>query len=183
MITSNGQLHKIQRMWKLRKRIYYRMLDTDAGLTLGTALLVGIGAGFGAVIFRRLIESIHQFSFSDVPSFLGLDFPLHLLLMPALGGLVVGPLVYYYAREAKGHGVPEVMEALELRGGIIRPRVVLIKALASSVCIWGKGSSKAGQVSDIAVTVISALALATALPFLAPNILEYYGHPLPFAIA
>ena len=69
-----------------------------------------------------------------------LDFPLHLILMPALGGLIVGPLVYYFAREAKGHGVPEVMEALELRGGVIRPRVVLVKALASSVCIGTGGS-------------------------------------------
>ena len=164
-MTSNGQLHKIQRMWKLRKKIYYRMLDTDAALTLGTALLVGIGAGFGAVIFRRLIESIHQFSFSDVPSFLGLDFPLHLLLMPALGGLVVGPLVYYYAREAKGHGVPEVMEALELRGGIIRPRVVLIKALASSVCIGTGGSvGREGPIAQIGSAIGSVVGQVLKLP-------------------
>ena len=88
MTNNPGIIPKIQRTWKLRKRLYHRMLDTDAALTLGTALLVGVGAGFGAVIFRRLIESIHDFSFSSVPSWFGLDFPLHLILMPALGCLL-----------------------------------------------------------------------------------------------
>ena len=54
-------------------------------------------------------------------------------LAPALGGLAVGPLVYFFAREAKGHGVPEVMEAIALRGGAIRARVVAIKTLASAI--------------------------------------------------
>jgi CIC family chloride channel protein len=51
-----------------------------------------------------------------------------------------GSLVYRFAREAKGHGVPEVMEAVALKGGRIRPVVVLIKALASSICIGSGGS-------------------------------------------
>ena len=141
------------------------MLDTDAALTLGTALLVGVGAGFGAVIFRRLIESIHDFSFSSVPSWFGLDFPLHLILMPALGGLIVGPLVYYFAREAKGHGVPEVMEALELRGGVIRPRVVLVKALASSVCIGTGGSvGREGPIAQIGSAIGSVVGQFLKLP-------------------
>jgi len=69
---------------------------------------------------------------------------------PALGGAIVGPLVYYFAREAKGHGVPEVMEALELRGGKIRPRVVVVKSLASSVCIASGGSvGREGPIAQI----------------------------------
>ena len=63
-----------------------------------------------------------------------------LLVVPAVGGLVVGPLVYFFAREAEGHGVPEVMEAVALHGGRIRPRVALVKALASGVCIGTGGS-------------------------------------------
>ena len=47
-------------------------------------------------------------------------------LAVALGGLVVGPLIYFFAREARGHGVPEVMAAVALRGGVIRRRVVAI---------------------------------------------------------
>jgi CIC family chloride channel protein len=52
----------------------------------------------------------------------------------------VGLLIFYFAREAKGHGVPDVMEAVALRGGRIRPRVAVVKALASSVCIGTGGS-------------------------------------------
>ncbi len=136
--------------WKNHREFYSKLLDVDSALTLGTAMLVGIGAGFGAVLFRRLIDAIHHFSFFGLPALLSGITPLHLVLVPAVGGAVVGPLVYFYAREAKGHGVPEVMESLELRAGIIRPRVVLIKALASSVCIGTGGSvGREGPIAQI----------------------------------
>ncbi|MCD6299956.1 MAG: chloride channel protein, partial [Dehalococcoidales bacterium] len=62
------------------------------------------------------------------------------ILLPAIGGLIVGLLIYFGAREAKGHGVPEVMEAVSVHGGRIRPRVAIVKSLASSVCIGSGGS-------------------------------------------
>ncbi|HCB32628.1 MAG TPA: hypothetical protein DEP39_05600, partial [Deltaproteobacteria bacterium] len=113
----------------------WRMLDADSSVMLVTSLIVGIGSGLGAVLFRRLIEWFQSLAYRDISGLLTEWYPLHLILIPALGGAIVGPLVYYFAREAKGHGVPEVMEALELRGGKIRPRVVIVKSLASSVCI------------------------------------------------
>ena len=117
---------------------------------LVTSLIVGIGAGLGAVLFRRLIDWIHNFAYSDIAGIFAEWYPLHLIIIPALGGAIVGPLVYYFAREAKGHGVPEVMEALELRGGKIRPRVVVVKALASSVCIASGGSvGREGPIAQI----------------------------------
>ena len=75
MTNNPGIIPKIQRTWKLRKRLYHRMLDTDAALTLGTALLVGVGAGFGAVIFRRLIESIHDFFLQQCSILVRVGFP------------------------------------------------------------------------------------------------------------
>ncbi len=90
-----------------------------------TALLVGVGAGLGAVLFRRLITFFQKLFYVDLASLLEAIHPYHLLVIPALGGLIFGPLIYKYAREAKGHGVPEVMEAVALRGGRIRPRVAL----------------------------------------------------------
>jgi CIC family chloride channel protein len=76
--------------------------------------------------------------------------PFHLLIIPALGGAIVGPLVYRFAREARGHGVPEVMEAVVLRGGRIRPRVVVVKALASAICIGTGGSvGREGPIAQI----------------------------------
>ena len=63
---------------------------------------------------------------------------------------MVGVLIYKYAQEAKGHGVPEVMEAVALRGGRIRPRVAVVKALASSVCIGTGGSvGREGPIAQI----------------------------------
>ena len=58
-----------------------------------------------------------------------------LMLVPAAGGLVVGPLVHFFAREAKGHGVPEVMDAVANQRGRIRPRVAAVKTLASAISI------------------------------------------------
>jgi CIC family chloride channel protein len=62
------------------------------------------------------------------------------VLTPVIAGLVYGPLVYRFAREARGHGVPEVMLAVARSGGRIRPRVAVVKALASALCIGGGGS-------------------------------------------
>lgn len=107
---------------------------------MGTALIVGIGTGLGAVIFHRLIGVAEVVFFEWGARGFAFMGDYYILVIPALGGLVGGPLVYYFAREAKGHGVPEVMEAVALRGGRIRPRVAVIKSLASSVCIGSGGS-------------------------------------------
>ena len=128
----------------------WRMLDADSSVMLVTSLIVGICSGLGAVLFRRLIEWFQSLAYRDFSGLLTEWYPLHLILIPALGGAIVGPLVYYFAREAKGHGVPEVMEALELRGGKIRPRVVIVKSLASSVCIASGGSvGREGAIAQI----------------------------------
>lgn len=110
-------------------------------LLMGAALVVGLGTGFGAIGFRWLINGFTTLSFDGGHQVLGFLGPYYLLVIPAIGGLLVGPLIYRFAREAKGHGVPEVMEAVALRGGRIRPIVVVIKALASSICIGTGGSA------------------------------------------
>ena len=115
-----------------------------------TAMIVGVGAGLGAVFFRWLIASMQTLSYDVLGNFLGGIKPYHLLIIPALGGAVYGPLIYRYAREAKGHGVPEVMEAVALRGGRIRPRVAIIKSLASAICIGTGGSvGREGPIAQI----------------------------------
>jgi chloride channel protein, CIC family len=113
---------------------------SDSGITIITALLVGIGAGLGAVLFRKLIDFFQMISYEKLGPALSSISPLHLILIPSIGGLIIGPLIYFFAREAKGHGVPEVMEAVALRGGRIRPQVAIVKALASSICIGTGGS-------------------------------------------
>ena len=127
-----------------------RLLDADSSVMLLTSLIVGIFSGIGAVLFRNLIDWLQNLAYKDIYELIQDYYPLHLILIPAIGGAFVGPLVYYFAREAKGHGVPEVMESLELRGGRIRPRVVVVKSLASSICIASGGSvGREGPIAQI----------------------------------
>ena len=79
------------------------------------AVGVGLAAGFCAVGFRHLIEFIQTLAYGDGAVLLDVLQQLpwsRIVWVPALGGLIVGPVVYFFAREAKGHGVPEVMEAV-----------------------------------------------------------------------
>jgi len=123
-----------------------------------TSLIVGVGAGLGAVFFRWLIRSVQDLSFGGLGAWLEGIKPFHLLVIPAVGGAIFGPLIYFFAREAKGHGVPEVMEAVALRGGRIRPRVAVIKSLASAICIGTGGSvGREGPIAQIGSTLGSTI--------------------------
>jgi CIC family chloride channel protein len=127
-------------------------------ILFSTALGVGLAAGLGAVVFRYLIAAIGWIGFVWVPRITA-DWGLaYVVLVPAVGGLLVGLLVYYFAPEAKGHGVPEVMEAVAIRGGRIRPVVAVIKSLASSICIGSGGSvGREGPIVQIGSAIGSSL--------------------------
>jgi CIC family chloride channel protein len=112
------------------------------------AFIVGVVTGLGAVLFRDLIGFIHnalflgQLSFHyDANQFTPLSpwGPL-IILVPVLGAVAVTFLVSNFAPEAKGHGVPEVMDAIYYKNGIIRPVVAVVKSLASAIAI-GSGSA------------------------------------------
>jgi len=125
------------------------------------AVLVGLAAGFGAIGFRWLITFFQTLAYGSPQNLLeiALSKPWYMkILIPALGGLVVGPLVYFFAREAKGHGVPEVMEAVALKSGIIRKRVVFIKSFASAICIGTGGSvGREGPIVQIGSAIGSSI--------------------------
>src|SRR5271166_2617399 len=119
------------------------------------ALGVGIMTGVGAVALRALIGLIHNMMFNGVfkiaydanvlegPS----RFGNWVILSPVLGGLVVVYLVERFAPEAKGHGVPEVMDAIYYQRGNIRGVVAVIKSLASALSI-GSGASVGREGAD-----------------------------------
>ena len=125
------------------------------------ALIVGIAAGLGAVGFRYLIGFFQHLAFGSTDELLWilLELPWYRYIwVPAVGGLVVGPMIYFFAREAKGHGVPEVMESVALRGGVIRKRVVAIKTLASAISIGVGGSvGREGPIVQIGSAIGSAI--------------------------
>lgn len=122
---------------------------SETNLLILLAVMVGLATSFGAIGFVRLIEFFNElfFGFTDqiLSSAVGFanwgGYRWWLPIIPALGGLLVGPIVYKFASEAKGHGVPEVMNAVARLGGIIRPRVAAAKTLASAICIGSGGSA------------------------------------------
>ncbi len=131
------------------------------------ALLTGAGAGAGAVGFRYLILGFtylftgHR-DYSAVghaanPLLPGLGI-WFVVLAPVLGGLIYGPLMARFAPEARGHGVPEVMLAVNRLGGRIRPQVPVIKSLASALCIGSGGSvGREGPIVQIGSALGSVL--------------------------
>ncbi|MBU0490381.1 MAG: chloride channel protein [Chloroflexi bacterium] len=141
------------------------ILEAEMLILLTLALLIGLGAGVGAVIFRWLINTVTWLSFTVAPDVLSFMGSYYVIIIPAIGGAIVGPLIYFFAREAKGHGVPEVMEAVALRGGRIRPVVVVVKALASSICIGTGGSvGREGPIVQIGAAWGSTLGQVLHMP-------------------
>ena len=147
-------------------RLLTTLRASNTGL-LALSLLVGAGAGGGAILFRWLIQQFTlllsghaDYSIAGhaanphVPG-LGRWF---VLIAPVVAGLVYGPVVHLFAREARGHGVPEVMYAVARRGGRIAPQVAAVKALASALCIGGGGSvGREGPIVQIGSALGSTL--------------------------
>ncbi len=107
---------------------------------MALAIVVGIGAALGTIVFVAMIRFFQRTFFVGGAQALGFLGGAYVIVLPALGGLLVGPLVHFLAPEAKGHGVPEVLAAIATRGGRIRPVVVLAKALGSAITIGSGGS-------------------------------------------
>ena len=135
-----------------------RLRPSETAILIGTAVAVGAGTGLGAVLFIGLIAAVQSLFFdagADGFHFLGIGW---LAAAPLLGGLVAGPIIAFFAKEAKGHGVPEVMQAIALRGGRIRPRVVIAKIAASAFCIGSGGSAgREGPIVQAGAALGSAL--------------------------
>jgi len=89
------------------------------------ATLIGVGAGFGAIIFRWMITFFQNLFFTQGQHTLAFLGSYYIIIIPAIGGVIVGFIVYFFAREAKGHGVPEVMLAVAIGRSRIRPRVAM----------------------------------------------------------
>ena len=122
------------------------------------ATLIGVGAGFGAIIFRWMITFFQNLFFTQGQHTLAFLGSYYVIIIPAIGGVIVGLIVYFFAREAKGHGVPEVMLAVAIGGSRIRPRVAAIKALVSSICIGSGGSvGREGPIVQISSALGSAI--------------------------
>lgn len=137
------------------------------------ALAVGLATGVGAVIFRSMLVGLHNFFFfgdlSLTPTS-GATGPLSplgflIILVPVAGGVAVVWLTRRFAPEAKGGGITDVMDAVYHREGKIRPRVAVVKTIASALSI-GSGATvgREGPIVQIGSAIGSAVAQFSRLP-------------------
>ncbi len=140
---------------------FLRFRATEHTFMIIVAIIIGLLGGLGAVGIQftiKLVQKIFWGEWETTLTYLK-EVPIYVkILAPTIGGLIVGAIVYFFAQEAKGHGVPEVMEAIALRNGVIRPRVVVAKLLASSICIGSGGSTgREGPVIQIGSSIGSSI--------------------------
>jgi chloride channel protein, CIC family len=174
-LTGLGRTRSVRdRTTEAPLRRLHRWLQWSPWGLVALALGIGAGAGCGAVAFRYLILGFTQLftGHRDYSSaghaaygyFHGIGF-WFVVLTPVVGGLIYGPLIHRYAREARGHGVPEVMYAVSERGGRIRPQVAVVKSLASALCIGAGGSvGREGPIVQIGSALGSTLGQWTRMP-------------------
>jgi CIC family chloride channel protein len=130
------------------------------------AVAVGIITGFGAILFRGLIGFIHNLFFLGQFSVV-YDANLYtpaspwgagIILVPVIGGMAVVFLVSTFAPEARGHGVPEVMDAIFYKDGKIRPVVAIVKSLSSAIAIGtGAAVGREGPIIQIGASLGSTI--------------------------
>lgn len=129
---------------------------------IGLAVAVGLVTGVAGAAFIWLLETANEVFFGYGRELLServpFDWKYWIPLVPLVGGLLVALIITVFAPEARGHGVPEVMEAVARRGGIIRGRVAAAKALASAICIGSGGSAgPEGPIVQVGATLGSVI--------------------------
>lgn len=137
------------------------------------SFIVGIIAGFGAVVFRGMIAVVHNFMFlrewgviyhATIHTVAG-PWGWLIIFSPVVGAVVVAWLVQTFAPEAKGHGVPEVMYSIYFQKGFIRPIVAVIKSVASAISIGTGGSiGREGPIIQIGSAFGSTLGRLIKMP-------------------
>ena len=139
------------------------------GRLYGAAILVGVVAGLGAVVFAIACQVVSFVALSAGAGYrpgapageAGLRWlkkhepegplnPWLLLIIPPIGGLVSGLIVFRFAPEAEGHGTDAVIDAYHNKQGYIRPRVPIVKIIASALTIGSGGSGgREGPIAQI----------------------------------
>ena len=145
------------------------------------SILIGLVAGMGAVFFYYLLSIASHHLLGGIghyyppppggeadiftapgvvpPGLLSDPHTWILVLLPAIGGLIAGILIYRYAPEAEGHGTDAVIDAYHQQGGFIRKRVPVIKTVASAITIGTGGSAgREGPIAQIGAGFGSYLA-------------------------
>lgn len=137
------------------------------------AVGVGVITGAVAILFHELIGFIHNLFFLGKISFEydsshfteASPWGALVILVPVIGSFGVTFIVNTFAPEARGHGVPEVMDAIFYKSGMIRPVVAVAKSLASALAIGsGAAVGREGPIIQIGSALGSSLGQVFAMP-------------------
>jgi chloride channel protein, CIC family len=139
-----------------------RLSHSEQVMTLFIAALIGVLAAFGALIFRGMILGTEiifwRTSNLTAEAFKGIPWYWK-MLAPAVGGLLLAPIVVRWASAARGSGVPEVIESAAVHGGMVPRRIVPLKAIAAALCIGSGGSAgREGPIVHIGAAIGSWIA-------------------------
>ena len=135
-----------------------RIRPSEHTAILYMSVAVGLLAGFGNILYRRLIDLVHWLVFESGWDLLGLDegfpFILFLPLLPAAGAALLIPLDVLFPGEVRGYGLPRFLEVVNLRGAVFRARNLVVKSLASAITIGTGGSAGTeGPIAQIGGTL------------------------------
>lgn len=185
--TSRSDLDAALRPATWRRHVHRYGGDTRS---LGLAGLVGIAAGAGALVFMWALETCTRLLLVDLGGYtpattigegggtVASDFsrPWAIPLVVGLGGLISGLLVFGLAPEAEGHGTDAAIHAIHREPTGIRPRVVLVKLLASAITIGSGGSGgREGPTAQISAGTASTIARRLRLPHAQARVLVAAG--------
>ncbi len=150
-----------RQLWRKVSEIFAHLRKGEHVFTVIVAIFIGVLGAYGAIAFRYLLYFTHDMFFTTPDYSTGVLFALpwwRRVLMPIFGGLAVGLLVTRFSPEVRGSGIPEVMESVSRRGGAIRLRVVLTKAIAAATTIGSGGSAgREGPIVHIGSAIGSAI--------------------------
>lgn len=124
------------------------------------AAIVGVLTGLGAYALNLIVDGVHDLLYTQVGQnlFSVENFDWLRILFPAAGGLFVGLMTYYLSPDVKGHGIPDVIEAIATRGGMIRKRVSILTSINSGATIGSGGSAgKEGPIVQIGAALGSII--------------------------
>ncbi|GAB4186882.1 MAG: chloride channel protein [Phycisphaeraceae bacterium] len=170
-------------MIDLIQRLRKLIPGTSRGIML--APIVGIVAGLGAILFHVMcllithasleyLVGYHQGGPANEVEYAelfgnslgnGIFRPWMLLVIPTIGGLISGWIVFRFAPEAEGHGTDAAIHAYHHKGGLVRGRVPIVKMLTSAITLGTGGSGgREGPIAQIGAGIGSFLATKLRLP-------------------